>query len=81
MNEKQKTADYSKNGHENLEKGRLPGQIEIDIPGLRANESVSAGIEKSESQGLVKKLHEEGKHILPKLYRVSLCCMLQSVRH
>lgn len=66
MNEKQKTGDHSRNGHENLERGRLPGQIEIDIPGLRANDSVSAGIQKSESQNLVKKLHDEGKHIIAK---------------
>ncbi len=63
MRVEHKTEDGVKNG---LEQERLPGQIEINIPGLKANDSVRTGIQKSNSQGLINKLHDEGKHIVAK---------------
>ncbi len=63
MRVEHKTEDGVKNGSE---QERLPGQIEINIPGLKANDSVRTGIQKSNSQGLINKLHDEGKHIVAK---------------
>lgn len=63
MSEKHNTGEVVKKWSEDE---RLPGQIDIDIPGFKAGESVSSGIQKSNSQGLVKKLQDEGKHIIAK---------------
>ena len=63
MGEKHKMENVANRGSE---QERLPGQIEINIPGLKANDSVRTGIQKSNSQGLINKLHDEGKHIVAK---------------
>ena len=55
---------FSTNGHERFNSNLIPGQIEVEVPGLVASESVSAGIKKGKIGELIRKLHDEEKHIV-----------------
>lgn len=62
QNERDLKPKINVNGHKSSEV--LPGQIEIEIPGLGASDKISDGIKRGKISSLVHNLHEKEKHIV-----------------